>query len=74
LWKKKTAMFTAVTMSTYQDQLNTGFSKVCEVCSAINAVNLHNILELIIYYMHCYLSVIIGTSTLHSHALKHDAE
>ncbi len=29
--KKKAVVFTNVTMSTYQDQLNTGFSKVCEI-------------------------------------------
>ncbi len=30
-WKEKDVMFTTVTMSTY-DQLNAGFSKVCEIC------------------------------------------
>ncbi len=29
--KKKAVMFTTVTMSAYQDQLNAGFSKVCEI-------------------------------------------
>ncbi len=29
--KKKAVVFTNVTMSAYQDQLNSGFSKVCEV-------------------------------------------
>ncbi len=30
-WKKKAIMFTTVTMSAYQDQLQAGFSKVCEI-------------------------------------------
>ncbi len=29
--KKKAVVFTNVTMSAYQDQLNAGFSKVCEI-------------------------------------------
>ncbi len=29
--KKKAVVFTIVTMSAYQDQLNAGFSKVCEI-------------------------------------------
>ncbi len=30
-WKKKAVVFTNVTTSAYQDQLNAGFSKVCEI-------------------------------------------
>ncbi len=30
-WKKKAVVFTTVTTSAYQDQLNAGFSKVCEI-------------------------------------------
>ncbi len=30
--KKKAVVFTTVMTSTYQDQLNAGFSKVCEKC------------------------------------------
>ncbi len=30
-WKKKAIVFTTVMMSTYQDQINAGFSKVCEI-------------------------------------------
>lgn len=30
-WKEKAFMFTTVTIKTYQDQINAGFSKVCEV-------------------------------------------
>ncbi len=29
--KKKAVVFTNVTANTYQDQLNAGFSKVCEI-------------------------------------------
>ncbi len=32
LKKKKAVVFTTVTTRAYQDQLNTGFSKVCEIC------------------------------------------
>jgi len=32
-------------MSAYQNKLNAGFSKVCEVCGSIVAVILHNVLE-----------------------------
>ncbi len=32
LTKKKALVFTTVTISAYQDQLNTGFSKICKVC------------------------------------------
>ncbi len=32
LTEKKADVFTAVTMSAYQDQLNARFSKVCETC------------------------------------------
>ncbi len=31
--KKKAVVFTIVTTSTYQDQLNAGFSKLCEKCN-----------------------------------------
>ncbi len=34
LRNKKAVVFTTVTTSTYQDQLNTGFSKVCEKLKA----------------------------------------
>jgi len=44
----KAVGFTTVTMSTYQNQLNARFLKVCEFHSTIIAVNLHNDLELII--------------------------
>ncbi len=35
LTKKKAIVFTTVTMSAYQDQLNAGFSKVCEICKVL---------------------------------------
>ncbi len=31
-WKKKAVVFATVMMSAYQDRLNAGFSKVCEIC------------------------------------------
>ncbi len=31
--KKKAVVFTTVMASTYQDQLNVGFSEVCEICN-----------------------------------------
>ncbi len=30
--KKKAVMFTTVKTNVYQDQINAGFSKVCEIC------------------------------------------
>jgi len=41
----KAVVFTTVTMSAYLDQLNAGFSIVCEVHGAIVAVNLRDVLE-----------------------------
>ncbi len=40
-WKKKAVMFTIVMTSNYQSQLNTGFSKECEifkVCSSLKYI------------------------------------
>ncbi len=33
--KKKAVVFTTVTMSAYQDQINAGFSKVCEIVKCL---------------------------------------
>lgn len=68
-WNKKAIVFTAVTVSAYEDQLSTGFSKIYEVHSTINVVILHYFLELIA----CW-SLSIGTSTLHFDALKLEVE
>ncbi len=44
-WKKKAAVFTAVTMSAYQDRLNAGFSKLCEICKVDDIDYLKYVLE-----------------------------
>jgi len=49
--KKKAIVFTTVKLSVYQDQLNAGFSKVCEVY----------------VYDTLLFTVIVWTSTLHIH-------
>ncbi len=52
----QTKVFTTVTMSTYQDQLNAGFSKVFEICKLCG-------IDSLIYNQEFYtlLSVIVGT-------------
>ncbi len=39
-WKEKAVVFATVRMNTYQDQLNAGFSKVCETCNVHDIVSL----------------------------------
>ncbi len=38
--KKKAVVFTTVTMSAYQDQINAGFSKVCEIVNVCSIESL----------------------------------
>ncbi len=51
-WKKKAVMFTTVTMSSCHDQLNTGFSKVCEICKVCGINSLKYVQEF--YTLVCY--------------------
>ncbi len=51
-WKKKAIMFTTVMLSTYQDQLNAEFSKVCEIFKVRTIEFLIYILEF--YTLVCY--------------------
>ncbi len=43
--KKKAVVFTNVTTSAYQDQLNAGFSKVCEIFKVCNIESLKYVRE-----------------------------
>ncbi len=52
--KKKAVMFITVTMSTYQDQLNTGVSKVCEKCKVCGIDSLKYVREF--YTLVCYVA------------------
>ncbi len=62
--KKKAVVFTNVTTSTYQDQLNAGFSKVCEIFKV----------QYIIFKIHPKVSHEILLLWRHFHEPKHDAE
>ncbi len=44
-WKKKAVVFTNVTTSAYQDQINAGFSKVCEIFKVCGIESLKYIRE-----------------------------
>ncbi len=50
--KKKAVVFTAVTTNAYQDQLNAGFSKVCEIFKVHGIVSLKYVWEF--YTPVCY--------------------
>ncbi len=50
--KKKAVVFTTVTTSAYQDQLNTGFSKVCEIFKVCGIESLKYVREF--YTPVCY--------------------
>ncbi len=63
--KKKAVEFTTVTTTAYQDQLNTGVSKVCEIFKVCGIESLK------------YVKRVLHTGLLlwrHFHAPKHDAE
>ncbi len=51
-WKKRDVMFTTVTTSAYQHQLNAGFSKVCEIFKVCDIESLKYIREF--YTPVCY--------------------
>ncbi len=53
--KKKAVVFTTVTMNAYQDQINAGFSKVCEIFKVRSIESLKYVRE---YHT---LSVIVAT-------------
>ncbi len=63
-WKKKAVVFTTVTMSAYQDQLNAGVSKVWEKMSSLQ----HRIFQICQRVLHTGLLL-----WWHFHAHKHDA-
>ncbi len=64
--KKKAVVFKTVTTNAYQDQINVGFSKVCEIFNVRSIESLKYILEFHIF--ECLLS------WRHFHAPKRDAE
>ncbi len=51
-WKKKVIMFTTVMKIAYQDQLNAGFSKVCEIFKVHGTESLKYVQE--VYTPVCY--------------------
>ncbi len=61
-WKKKAIVFTTVTMSAYQDQVNAGFVKVCKIFKVRGTESLKYVQEL-------YTTILWG----HFHAPKQDA-
>jgi len=64
---EEAVVFTTGTMNTYLDQLNIGFSKVCEVMGS----SWHRLFKSHPRVLH---RNIIGTSTLHFPATNHDSE
>ncbi len=52
--KKKAVVFTTVTTSTYQDQLNTGFSKVCQIFKFHGIESLKCVWEFYTPVCYCY--------------------
>ncbi len=51
--RKKAIVFTTVTTSAYQDQLNTGVSKVCEIFKVCGIVSLKYVLEFYTQVSYC---------------------
>ncbi len=64
--KKKAVVFTTLTTDAYQDQINTGFSKVCEIFKVRGIESLKYVREF--HTVNCLLL------WRHSHAPKRDAE
>ncbi len=62
--KKKALVFTAVTTSAYLDQLNAGFSKVCEIFKVCG-------IESLKYVREFYTDLLLWR---HFHVQKHDAD
>ncbi len=63
-WKKKAIVFTTVTTSAYQDQLNAGFSKVCEIFKVCG-------ISFFKWFRVLHTGLLLWW---HFHAQKHDAE
>ncbi len=68
--KKKAVVFTTVTTSAYQDQLNTGFSKVCEIFKVLGIESLKYVREF--YTPVCYCDDISTPLNMTRHKTKHD--
>ncbi len=69
-WKKKAVVFTTVTMSAFQDQLNTGFSKVCEIFKVCGIESLKYVREF--YTPVCYCGDISTPLNMTRHKTKRD--
>ncbi len=68
--KKRAVMFKTMTMSAYQDQLNAGFSKVCEIFQVRYTESLKYVQEF--YTLVCYCSNISKPLNMTRHKTKHD--
>ncbi len=68
--KKKSVVFTTVTMRTYHCQLNAGFSEVCEICKVRSMESLKCVQEF--YTPVCYCGDIYKPLNMMWHKTKHD--